>query len=74
MRYEWDEAKIRLNFIKHGLDFSDAAQVFTVRCVTFADIRFDYGEERFISLGTLADELSSSSMRRAAPTSRASSP
>jgi uncharacterized protein len=57
MRYEWDEAKNRINITKHGLDFADAAQVLTGRCVTFADTRFDYGEERFISLGTLAGRV-----------------
>jgi len=53
MRYEWDEAKNRSNIAKHGLDFADAAQVLTARCVTYVDDRFDYGEERFISLGML---------------------
>jgi uncharacterized DUF497 family protein len=27
VRYEWDEAKSRSNFAKHGLDFEDAEQV-----------------------------------------------
>jgi uncharacterized protein len=57
MRYEWDEAKNRSNFAKHGLDFADAAQVLTGRCVTFLDNRFDYGEERFISIGPLVGRL-----------------
>jgi len=52
MRYEWDEAKNRINIAKHGLDFADAARVLTGRCVTFVYDRFDYGEERFISIGT----------------------
>jgi uncharacterized DUF497 family protein len=54
MIYEWDEAKNRSNFAKHGLDFADAEQVFTGSCVTFLDGRFDYGEERLITLGLLA--------------------
>ena len=49
--YEWDNAKNRSNFAKHGLDFEDAEQVFTGPCVTFEDSRFDYGEERLITLG-----------------------
>lgn len=53
MRYEWDEAKNLTNIEKHGLDFADAPEVLTGRCVTFVDDRFDYGEERFISIGTL---------------------
>ena len=51
MRYEWDEAKNRSNFAKHGLGFSDAEQVFSGPCVTFVDDRFDYGEERLVTLG-----------------------
>ena len=54
MRYEWDKAKNRSNFAKHGLDFSDAEQVLAGPCVTFEDGRFDYGEERLITLGLLA--------------------
>ena len=44
MKYEWDEAKNRSNFAKHGLDFADAEHVLTGPCVTFVDSRFDYGE------------------------------
>lgn len=48
MVYEWDKAKNRSNFAKHGLDFRDAEQVFAGPCVTFEDGRFNYGEERFM--------------------------
>jgi uncharacterized protein len=54
---EWDRAKKRSNFAKHGLDFEDAEQVFTGPCVTFEDDRFDYGEERLITLGLLAGRV-----------------
>ena len=57
MRCEWDEAKNRGNFAKHGLNFEDAQQVFSGPCVTFEDDRFDYGEERRITLGLLAGRL-----------------
>lgn len=57
MRYKWDEAKNRSNRAKHGLDFADAEQVFAGRCVTFVDDRFDYGEKRLVSLGTLAGRV-----------------
>ncbi len=53
----WDEAKNRSNFAKHGLDFADAERVLTGPCVTFVDDRFDYGEERLITLGLLADRV-----------------
>jgi uncharacterized DUF497 family protein len=57
MIYEWDKAKPRSNFAKHGLAFEDAEQVFAGPCVTFEDDRFDYGEERLITLGLLAGRL-----------------
>ena len=55
--YEWDEAKNRSNFAKHGLDFADAELVLAGPCVTFLDDRFDYGEKRFITLGLLAKRV-----------------
>lgn len=57
MIYEWDKAKNRSNFAKHGLDFADAEQVFAGPCVTFVDGRFDYGEKRLITLGLLAGRV-----------------
>ena len=57
MKYEWDEVKNQSNFEKHGLRFEDAELVFSGPCVTFLDDRFDYGEERFLTLGLLAGLL-----------------
>lgn len=57
MKYEWDEAKNRKNAAKHGLSFEDAEEVFSGTCITFEDDRFDYGEERLITLGLLAGRL-----------------
>jgi uncharacterized DUF497 family protein len=57
MKHEWDEAKNRKNVAKHGLSFEDAGLVFSGPCVTFEDDRFDYGEERLITLGLLAGRL-----------------
>lgn len=54
LTYEWDEAKNRSNRAKHGLDFADAELVLNGPCVTFVDDRFDYGEPRFVALGSLA--------------------
>ncbi len=55
--FEWDEKKSQQNLSKHGLSFHDAETVFTGPCMTFADERFDYGEERFVTLGKLAGRL-----------------
>ena len=57
MKYERDEAKNRRNLAKHGLSFEDAVHVFSGPCVTFEDDRFEYGEERLITLGLLAGRL-----------------
>jgi uncharacterized DUF497 family protein len=57
VKNEWDEAKNRGNVAEHGLDFQDAEWVFAGPCVTFEDNRFDYGEERLITLGLLAGRV-----------------
>jgi uncharacterized DUF497 family protein len=57
MQYEWDEAKNGSNFAKHGISFEDAESVFSGPCVIFEDERFDYAEQRFITLGLLAGRL-----------------
>lgn len=54
MRYSFDPGKRASNRAKHGLDFEDAQTVIeSGRTVTFEDNRFDYGEQRFLTLGLL---------------------
>ena len=55
MRLEWDETKNHSNFDKHGLDFADAELLLAGPCVTFVDNRFDYAEERFVTLACSPD-------------------
>lgn len=53
--FVWDVAKARTNFLKHGVRFEDAINVFEdVFAIEFEDNRDDYGEDRFIIIG-LAD-------------------
>lgn len=54
MKFEWDDAKNRLNIAKHGVSFEDARRIFDGFTVDRPDERFDYGEERMISVGSLA--------------------
>lgn len=54
MRYSFDPAKRASNLKKHGFDLADARKVIeSGDTVTFEDRRFDYGEERFVTLGPL---------------------
>ncbi len=53
MKFEWDEAKRQANIDKHGVDFADLEVLFDGETVTVPDDRFDYGEDRFITLGLL---------------------
>ena len=58
MRYGFDPAKQASNLKKHGLDLADASKVIeSGETVTFEDRRFDYSEERFVTLGPLGDLL-----------------
>jgi uncharacterized DUF497 family protein len=54
MRFTWSERKRTINLKAHGLDFADAPRVFEGTTYTFEDARFDYGEQRFETVGLLA--------------------
>ena len=54
MRFTWSERKRAVNLKNHGLDFVDAPRIFEGATYTFEDDRFDYGEQRFETLGLLA--------------------
>ena len=52
MKFEWDEAKAKGNFAKHGISFDEAAGVFHDPFgVELVDNRANYGEERTILIG-----------------------
>ena len=55
MKFTWHEDKRQSNICKHGLDFSKAVKVFEGATFTFEDTRFDYGEQRFVTIGLLDD-------------------
>jgi uncharacterized DUF497 family protein len=55
--FVWDEAKRRLNLRKHGIDFADAEKIFRGVTFTAEDTREDYGEQRFLTLGQLEDQV-----------------
>lgn len=53
----YDPAKRDATLLERGLDFANAGALFEGRYFTRRDDRFDYGEERFISIGRLAGEI-----------------
>ncbi len=55
MDFEWDEAKNHQNIAKHGIDFEDAKQIFDKPVLIRLDDRKNYGEDRFIAVGSMQD-------------------
>jgi len=53
MRFEWDESKNAANIRKHKIDFCDVPSVFEAPLLIAYDARQDYGEDRWIGIGTL---------------------
>ena len=53
MQFEWDEAKNLTNIRKHGVSFEDACKIFEDFTLDVPDSRFEYGEDRVISIGQL---------------------
>ena len=57
MEYEWDEHKNLLNIAKHDLSFELAPEVFTDVHLTRLDTRFNYGEDRYLTMGLLKSRV-----------------
>jgi uncharacterized DUF497 family protein len=53
MRITFDPAKRERTLRERNLDFRDAPKVFAGPRLTFEDIRFDYPEQRYITVGLL---------------------
>jgi uncharacterized DUF497 family protein len=50
VKITFDPAKRAATLAARGVDFVDAAAVFASRNSTRRDLRFDYGEDRFITI------------------------
>ncbi len=57
MQITFDPAKRDKTLLERGLDFADAALVFSGYTVDIEDLRNDYGEARFVCYGYLAGRL-----------------
>ena len=57
LRFEWDEEKSISNLQKHGVSFEEAKEVFEDPFhISKLDHRFDYFEERWITLGSTSKD------------------
>src|SRR5438105_100651 len=55
--FEWHSAKSESTYRERGLDFETAARVFEANYVEREDLRWDYGERRFIAVGSVDDVM-----------------
>ena len=51
--FEWDEVKAESNLRKHGVDFDDAKNIFSRPYIAREDSRCDYGETRYVAIGSV---------------------
>lgn len=56
MDFEWDHEKNKANILKHKVSFGWASLIFKGPIYTKVDLRQDYGETRFVSIGIVKDE------------------
>jgi uncharacterized protein len=57
MKIEYDPEKREQTLIHRGLDMADAELVLNSNNLTFPDLRNEYGEERFISIGLIEGRM-----------------
>ena len=57
MEFEWDERKRRENIRKHGFDFLDVPLMFSAPMLVMPDLRYDYGEDRWIGIGMIKGRI-----------------
>ncbi|MEK7270846.1 MAG: BrnT family toxin [Planctomycetota bacterium] len=57
MRFEWDEAKNRVNIRKRRIDFVDLPPLFDRPMRVRLDARREYGEDRMIGIGWLRESV-----------------
>jgi uncharacterized protein len=57
MQIEFDPAKDRINLAKHGISLADAADIDLDSAIIIRDLRFDYGEARFLAYASITGRL-----------------
>ncbi len=57
MKFEWNQQKNNENMQRHGIDFSDAVEVFQHPMLARLDGRRDYGEDRWVGIGLMKSKI-----------------
>ena len=58
LKFEWDEAKNRLNVRRHGVDFADVTDFLDdPGVIERLDLRDDYGEERIMAIANVGGRI-----------------
>lgn len=57
MRIEFDPTKRAATLRDRGIDMADADKVFDGSTITVPDLRFAYGEARFVTIGLLSGRM-----------------
>jgi len=57
VHYEWDDAKRKTNFAKHGIDFAAIESFEWETATIFEDRRKDYNEKRMVAYGYIKSRL-----------------
>ena len=57
MEIEFDTEKRNKTLLERGLDFARASEVFADVIITIEDIRKNYGETRWMTVGTLDERI-----------------
>ena len=57
MSFEWDHWKAAANLEKHGVRFEDVENFAFTDAVFQRDLRFEYGEDRWVATGLIGDRL-----------------
>jgi uncharacterized DUF497 family protein len=58
LKFEWNESKAADNYAKHGVSFDMAKRVFKdLFAAEFVDDRQDYGEDRFVIIGSADGQI-----------------
>ncbi|MCA9980007.1 MAG: BrnT family toxin [Anaerolineales bacterium] len=57
MKFNWHEPKRQKTLQERGLDFAHAELVFQGATFTFEDDRYDYSEQRWVTMGLLRGQV-----------------